>query len=253
MATDSVRLMAGTVRLLGSREEVMRAFAAGDFEALGRHYYALALKEAFSRFHLLGDEALDLAQEVAAHVLATLKAWKEGRRKLPNLASKNLTFWIAVEANRAMREFFYRTRGAGYTNSRLVARVKRVAEDFKADLGREPTPEEIAERLGVPVEVVEDALALAEAEEILSLDDTTEEGTRYEEFAGYDPHEKERESDAAFLALEEAIEKHRLRERLGARGVVMLDRFMAGETLEEEELEELSKALQEAMSKAAAA
>jgi len=253
MATDSVRLMAAAAKALGSREEVMRAFLKGDFEALGRHYYALALKEAFSRFHLLGDEALDLAQEVAAHIDRTLKAWREGKRKSPNFSSKTLTFWIAVEANRATREFFYRTRGLGYTNSRLVARVKRVAEDLKADLGREPTPEEIAERLGVPEEVVEEALALAEAEEILSLDDTTEEGTRYEEFAGYDPHEKERESDAAFLALEEAVEKHRLREKLGAKEVEMLDRFMAGETLEEEELESLAVALKGAMSKAAAA
>ena len=253
MATDSVRLMAAAAKALGSREEVMRAFAAGDFEALGRHYYALALKEAFGRFHLLGDEALDLAQEVAAHVLATLKAWREGKRKLPNLASKNLTFWVMVEVDRAVREYFYRTRGLGYTNSRLVARIKRVAEDLKADLGREPTPEEIAERLGVPEEVVSMAKELAEAEEILSLDDTTEEGTAFREFAGYDPHEKERESDAAFLALEEALLKHRLREKLGAKEVEMLDRFMAGETLEEEELEELSKALQEAMSKAAAA
>jgi RNA polymerase primary sigma factor len=101
--------------------------------------------------------------------------------------------------------------------------------------------------------VVEEALALAEAEEILSLDDTTGEGTRYEEFVGYDPQEKERESDAAFLALEEAIEKHRLREKLGAKEVEMLDRFMAGETLEEEELESLAVALKGAMSKAAAA
>jgi len=251
MATDSVRLMAKAAEALGTREQVMRAFVAGDFEALGRHYYALALKEAFSRFHLLGDEALDLAQEVAAHVLATLKAWREGRRKLPNLASKNLTFWVMVEVDRAVREYFYRTRGLGYTNSRLVARVKRVAEDLKAD-GREPTPEEIAERLGVPEEVVEEALALAEAEEILSLDGTTEEGTAFREFAGYDPHEKERESDAAFLALEEALEKHRLREKLGAKEVEMLDRFMAGETLEEEELESLAVALKGAMSKAAA-
>lgn len=252
MATDSVRLMAAAAKALGSREEVMRAFLQADFEALAQHFYALALKEGFSRFHLLGDEALDLAQEVAAHIDRTLKAWREGRRKLPNLASKNLSFWIAVEANRATREYFYRTRGAGYTNSRLVARVKRVAEDLKADLGREPTPEEIAERLEVPLAVVEEAMALAEAEEILSLDDTTEEGTRYEEFAGYDP-EKERESDEAFLALEEAIEKHRLREKLGAKEVEKLDRFMAGEDLGEEELEELSKALREAMSKAAAA
>ena len=252
MATDSVRLMAAAAKALGSREEVMRAFLKGDFEALGRHYYALALKEAFSRFHLLGDEALDLAQEVAAHIDRTLKAWREGKRKSPNFSSKTLTFWIAVEANRATREFFYRTRGLGYTNSRLVARVKRVAEDLKAD-GREPTPEEIAERLGVPEEVVEEALALAEAEEILSLDDTTEEGTAFREFAGYDPHEKERESDAAFLALEEAIEKYGLREKLGTREVKLLDRFLMEGSLEEEELEALSKALQEAMSKAAAA
>jgi RNA polymerase primary sigma factor len=252
MATDSVRLMAGTVRLLGSREQAMRAFAAGDFEVLGRHYYALALKEAFGRFHLLGDEALDLAQEVAAHIDRTLKAWREGRRKL-NLASKNLTFWVMVEVDRAVREYFYRTRGLGYVNSRLTARVRRAAEDLKADLGREPTPEEIAERLGVPLAVVEEALALAEAEEILSLDDTTEEGTRYEEFAGYDPHEKEREAAQAFLALAEAIEKHRLREKMGTREVELLDRFMAGETLEEEELESLAVALKQAMSKAAAA
>jgi len=253
MATDSVRLMAAAAKALGSREEVMRAFAAGDFEALGRHYYALALKEAFGRFHLLGDEALDLAQEVAAHIDRTLKAWREGKRKLPNLASKNLTFWVMVEVDRAVREYFYRTRGTGYTNSRLVARVKRVAEDLKADLGRELTPEEIAERLGVPEEAVSMAKELAEAEEILSLDDTTEEGTAFREFAGYDPHEKERESDAAFLALEEAVEKYRLRQKLGAQEVEMLDRFMAGETLEEEELESLAVALKQAMSKAAAA
>jgi RNA polymerase primary sigma factor len=55
------------------------------------------------------------------------------------------------------------------------------------------------------------------------------------------------------LALEEAIEKHRLREKLGTREVKLLDRFLMEGSLEEEELEELSKALQEAMSKAAAA
>jgi len=252
MGTDSVRLMAESVRLLASREEVMRAFAAEDYESLGRHYYALALKEAFSRFHLLGDEALDLAQEIAAHIDRTLKAWRLGKRKLPS-NSKNLTFWVAVEVDRATREYFYRTRGVGgYTNSRLVARVKRVAEELRADLGREPTSEEIAERLGMgmPAQVVEQALAIAEAEEVLSLDDTTEEGTRYEEFVGYDPA-RERERDAAFLALEEAIDRYRLREKIGAK-VGLLDRFMAGETLEEEELEELAQALKEAMTRQAA-
>ena len=50
MRTDSIRLMAEGIRPLASREQVMRAFAAEDYEALGRHYYALALKEGFSRF-----------------------------------------------------------------------------------------------------------------------------------------------------------------------------------------------------------
>jgi RNA polymerase primary sigma factor len=53
--------------------------------------------------------------------------------------------------------------------------------------------------------------------------------------------------------MEEAIQKYRLREKLGTREVEMLDRFMAGETLEEEELESLAVALKQAMSKAAAA
>ncbi|WP_448377777.1 sigma-70 family RNA polymerase sigma factor [Fervidobacterium sp.] len=244
MGTDTVRMMAESIELLTSREEVMRAFAAEDFEALGRHYYALALKEAFSRFHLLGDEALDLAQEIAGRIDRTLKAWRLGKRKI-QLNSKNLTFWVWVEVQRAVREYFYRTRGVGgYTNSRLIARVKRATQELQADLGREPTPEEIAERLGVPLEVVQEALAMAEAEEILSLDDTTEEGTRFEEFVGYDPADREWE------ALEEAIDRYRLREKIGK--VELLDRFMAGETLEEEELEELAQALKEAMTRQAA-
>lgn len=247
MRTDSVRLMAEGVRLL-TREQVMRAFVAEDYEALGRHYYALALKEGFSRFHLLGDEALDLAQEVALRVHGSLKAWRTGERKLPS-PSKNLTFWVMVEADRAVREWFYRNRGVGYTNSRLVAKVKRATEGLQAELGREPTPEEVAERLGIPLEVVEEALAVAEAEAILSLDDTTEEGTRLEEFVGHDPWEREEERDFAFKALEEAIERYGLRRKLGEKEAELLERFLEGDGLEEEELGELEAALKEAMTR----
>ena len=41
MRTDSIRLMAEGIRPLASREQVMRAFAGEDYEALGRHYYCL--------------------------------------------------------------------------------------------------------------------------------------------------------------------------------------------------------------------
>lgn len=245
---DTVRLMAEGIRLLASREEVMRAFAAGDYEALGRHYYALALKEGFSRFHLLGDEALDLAQEVALKIHTSLKAWRTGERKLPS-KSKNLTFWVMVEADRAVRE--YRNRGVGYTNSRLVARVKRATEELQAELGREATPEEIARKLQVPVEVVEEALAMAEAEGILSLDDTTEEGTRLEEFVGVDPWEREMEQARAFEALEEAIERYGLRRKLGGKEAELLERFLEGDELGEEEISALEDALKQAVMKAA--
>ncbi|GAA5336173.1 hypothetical protein Thermus77412_09180 [Thermus antranikianii] len=248
MRTDSIRLMAEGIRPLASREQVMRAFAAEDYEALGRHYYALALKEGLSRAHLLGEEALDLAQEVALKTHSALKAWRTGERKLPKLNSKGLTFWVVVEADRAVREWFYRNRGVGYTNSRLVARVKRATEGLQAELGRAPTPEEVAERLGIPLEVVEEALAVAEAEAILSLDDTTEEGTRLEEFVGHDPWEREEERARAFEALEEAIERYGLRRKLGEKEAELLERFLEG-GLEEEELEELEAALKEAMTR----
>lgn len=250
---DTIRLMAEAVRPLATREEVMRSFVAGDLEALGRHYYALALKEGLSRAHLLGEEALDLAQEVALKTHSALKAWRTGERKLPKLNSKGLTFWVVVEADRAVREWFYRNRGVGYTSSRLVAKVKQAAERLQGDLGRAPTPEEIAQELGVLTEVVEEALALAEAEAILSLDDTTEEGdTPYREFAGYDPHEREREEALAFEALEEAIERYGLRQKIGAEEAELLERFLEEGTLEEEELSRLEAALKQAMNKVAA-
>jgi RNA polymerase primary sigma factor len=247
---DAVRIMAEGIRPLASREEVMRAFAAGDYEALGRHYYALALKEGFSRFHLLGDEALDLAQEVALKVHASLKAWRTGERKLPS-KSKNLTFWVMVEADRAVREWFYRNRGVGYANSRLAAKVNQAAKELQEELGRKATPEEIALKLQVPVEVVEEALAIAEAESILSLDDTTEEGTRLEEFVGVDPWEREMERARAFEALEEAIERYGLQKTLGGKEAELLERFLEGDELGEEEISALEDALKQAVVKAA--
>lgn len=246
---DTIRLMAEAIRPMATREEVMRAFASGDYEALAGHYYALALKEGLSRAHLLGDEALDLAQEVALKIVASLKAWREGQRKLPNLNSKNLTFWVMVEADRAVRETFYRTRGVGYRNSRLVAKVRKATERLSADLGREPRPEEIAEELQVPVEVVEEAMAIAQAEAILTLDDTTPEGTSYRELVAYDPWEQEAEREAALGALEEAIERYQLRKRMGSKEAELLERFLKGEDLGEE-VATLETALKRAMTQA---
>lgn len=240
---DTLRLMAEAARPLATRDEVMREFwfPSGDanepfltYEALVRHYYPIALKKGLEKAHLLGDETLDLIQHIISHIYTTLKAWRIGKRELPS--SKWITFWVEVEADRAVREFFW-SRGFGYTHSRLAAAVKRTAARLQADLGRAPRPEEIAEELGVPEDVVVEALALAEAEEILSLDP-------YREFLA-----QEEDANDAFELLEEAIERYRLREKLGAEEAQLLDAFLNG-TLEEEELAKLEKALQEAMTKA---
>ncbi|MDM7325062.1 MAG: sigma-70 domain-containing protein [Thermus sp.] len=236
---DSIRLMAEGVRLLATREDVMRAFAAEDWESLARHYYAYALQKGLSKAYLLGNEALDLVQEVALKIHSRLVAWRNGKSQLPR--SKFLSFWVEVEADRAVREWFYRNRGWGYTSARLVAKVTRLHDGGL-------TPEEIAEKLGVPVEAVQEALAMAQAEAILSLDDTNDNGTPYRDLVATDSEE-----DDAFYALEEAIEKYRLREKLGEAEAKLLDRFLSGEDLGEELLSHLEAKLAEAMQKSAAA
>lgn len=239
---DTLRLMAEAARPLATREEVMRAFVSGDYDSVLRHYYAMAMQKGLEKAHLLGDEALDLIQDVALHIHKALKAWRTGERALPS--SKWLSFWVDVEADRAVREWFYRSRGIGYRSSRLAAAINKAVARLQADLGREPRPEEIAKELGVPEEVVAEALAIAEAEAILSLDDTTEEGTPYREMVAQDQDED------AFEALEEAIEKYRLRERLGAEEAKLLDAFLEGEALEEADLTRLEEALKSAMAQA---
>lgn len=241
---DTLRLMAEAARPLATREEVMRAFTTGDFEALMGHYYAVAMQKGLEKAHLLGDEALDLIQEVALHIHKTLTAWRAGERVLPK--SKWLSFWVDVEADRGVREWFYSNRGTGYRSSRLVAAINRAVARLQANLGREPRPEEIAQELGIPPEVVEEALAIAEAEAILSLDDTTEEGTPYREMIA----QEEEDDLAAFEALEQAIEKYRLKEHLGQEEVQLLDRFLEGEDLEEDDLTRLEEALKAAMTRA---
>jgi len=239
----ALEAMVVNAKPLPSREQVVRHLAAGDFEALMRHYYPLVLHRALRYAPHLGDEVLDLIQEVAARVFAALRAWHDHKRVLPS--GKYLTFWVALEIDRSIREWFYRNRGTGYVSSRLVARVSRAARELQAELGREPTAKEIAEKLSIDEWLVQEALALAEAEAVLSLDEyvNDKEETRFGEFVA----QQEEDREAAFEYLEELIERHALRKALGGQEEELLDRFLKEGELPEEDLRTLEEALKRAM------
>lgn len=239
----ALEMMVVDAKPLPSREQVVRHLAAGDYQALMEHYYPLLVQKALRYAPHLGDEVQDLIQEMAARVFAALKAWHDHKRTVP--FSKYLTFWVALEADRAIREWFYTRKGTGYVSSRLVARVSRAARELQAELGRHPTAKEIAERLNIDEWMVQEALALAEAEAILSLDEYTndEEETRFGEFVA----QQEEDREAAFEYLEELIERHALRKALGGQEEELLDRFLREGELPEEDLHALEEALKRAM------
>jgi len=242
---SALEAMIGTAEPLPTRELVMRYFTAGDLERLMGHYQPLIVSKALKHAPQLGEELLDLIQEVNLRVFEALKSWREGSRTLPR--GKFISFWVEVEIDRSIREWFYRHRGFGYTSSRAAAKIRKAALELQVELGREPTPEEIARKLGLGESgawVIEEHLALMEAERLLSLDEVVkEEGSR---FADLTQAHREEDEDP-FEALEEALDRYRLRERLGQRETETLEKLLSGEEVPEEELEVLEEALQRAM------
>ena len=227
---DSIRLMVEGSRLL-SREMVLRNFVAykhGDcqaFEALVAHYGYLAFEKAFRLFHRLGDEARDLAQELLMEVVEVL----EDGKPLPT-GSKNITFWVNVALDRKVREYLTQDGMGTYRENRLLKKLGAVRLELEGELGRAPTPPELAEALGVDEETLERLLAVEEANRILSLSSPhPETGTRLEDMVAVEQFEDE---------LEEALEKA----RLGLKGEELstLERFLAGEEVDQAALDTLA-------------
>lgn len=239
-------LMGTTAEPLPTRELVMRHFMAGDFERLMAHYQPLIVSKALKHASRLGEEVLDLIQEINLRIFTALKAWREGLRALPR--GKFLSFWVEVEAIRAIREWFYR-RGASYTSSRAAAKIRKAALELQVELGREPTPEEIARKLGLgesDVWVIEEHLALMEAERLLSLDEVVRQEDSSTRFADFAQAHQEEDEDP-FEALEEALDRYRIREKIGQAEAEALEKFLNGEEIPEQELTVLEKAIQRAM------
>lgn len=234
---DSIRLMVGGFGLL-PREEVMRSYVAfkhGDgqaFEALVAHYGYLALEKAFRLLHRLGDEARDLAQELLWEVVQVLK------KPLPS--SKNLTFWVHVALERKLREYVTQDAMGTYRENRLLKKLGAVRLELEGELGRAPTPPELAEALGVDEATLERLLAVEEANRILSLSAPhPETGTRLEEMVA------STEEEDVLEELEEALEKARL--GLKAEELSTLDRFLAGEEVSQANLDALAATLKARM------
>ena len=240
---DSIRLMVGGLAVakasplgLLSQEMVMRNYVAykyGDsqaFEALVAHYGYLAFEKAFRLFHRLGDEARDLAQELLCEVVEVLK------KPLPN-SSKNLTFWVHVNLERKLREYVTQDAMGTYRENRLLKKLGAVRLELEGELGRAPTPPELAEALGVDEATLERLLYLEEANRILSLSSPhPETGTRLEDMVAVERFEDE---------LEEALEKARL--GLKAEELSTLDRFLAGEEVSQANLDALAATLKARM------
>jgi len=231
---DSIRLMVGGLGLL-SKEMVMRNYVAARYgdqqalEALVAHYAFLCFEKAFRLFPRLGDEARDLAQELLAEVVEVLK------KPLPE-GSKNLTFWVDVHLERKLREYMTQDLGT-YREKRLLRKLVAVRLELEGELGRTPTHPELAQALGVEIEVLERLLLLEEANRVLSLSSPhPETGTRMEDMVAVEQLEDE---------LEEALEKARL--GLQPEQLATLDRFLAGEEVEQEALDALAATIKARM------
>ncbi|ADH62458.1 putative RNA polymerase, sigma 28 subunit, FliA/WhiG subfamily [Allomeiothermus silvanus DSM 9946] len=239
---DSIRLMVGGLAVakasplgLLSQEMVMRNYVAykyGDsqaFEALVAHYGYLAFEKAFRLFHRLGDEARDLAQELLLTVVEVLK------KPLP-AGNKNLTFWVNVALDRKVREYLTQDSVGTYRENRLLKKLVAVRLELEGSLGRTPTPPELAQALGVDEATLERLLYLEEANRILSLSAPhPETGTRLEEMVAVEFEDE----------LEEALEKARL--GLKPEELSTLDRFLAGEEVEQAALDALAATLKARM------
>jgi RNA polymerase primary sigma factor len=232
---DSIRLMVGGLGLL-SKEMVMRLYTAyylsGDqqaLESLVAHYGYLAFEKAFRLFPRLGDEARDLAQELLLQVVEVL------RKPMPE-SNKNLSFWVNVALERKLREYMTAQEMGTYREKRLLRKLVAVRLELEGDLGRAPTHPELAQALGVEIDDLERLLLLEEANRVLSLSSPhPETGTRLEDMVAVEVEE----------TLEEALEKARL--GLKAEEIAILDRFLAGEEVEQEALDSLAKVLKARM------
>jgi RNA polymerase sigma-B factor len=167
---------AGEDRAARAREDrrlLERYHASGDAaarEALVQRFLPLARQ--LARRYQRGGEPLDDLVQVAS--LGLLKAID---RFEPTRSTAFSSFAVPTILGELKRHF--RDRGWSVRVPRdlqeLAVRVERVSDDMARELGRAPTPDEMAEHIGVSVEQVLEAREAAGAYRAISLDRPSDE------------------------------------------------------------------------------
>lgn len=136
-----------------------------DMDALVGEYtpYACSLARRFTRH----GEAVEDIEQVALEALVTSLRRFDVSRQVPFAAFATPTIVGAIKRH-------YRDRGWGMRTPRavheLAPAVQHAEERLRAELGRRPTVEELAEELDVAVEAVEAVQAARRARTVTSLD-----------------------------------------------------------------------------------
>ena len=139
-------------------------------EAIVRHFMPLARQLARRYRHF--EDLDDLEQVAALGLMKAIDRFQPER----GLAFTSFAFpTILGELKRHLRDRGWSVRPPRAVQE-LVGRVARHASDLHTELGRSPSPAEIAERAGITVEQVLEALQATTARHALSLDQPRYDG-----------------------------------------------------------------------------
>ena len=156
------------IPLLSYEEEkaLAQRIAAGDNEAVAelvKHNLRLVVSVA-KKYKGCGLSLLDLIQEGNVGLIESAKKFdlSKGYR-----FSTYATWWIRQKIGRALSDQSRNIRIPAHV-AELVSKIKRLSGPMTQELGRTPTEQELADKLGVEVDKVKVALDMSQA--ISSLD-----------------------------------------------------------------------------------